>query len=91
LRDRLPLGAVAHKNTYQARTSDGITEIYREREQKGMERYRQIPELKKIMTEVQAKNLAQVYTKAKYTRESHLGYSHTVLKFLKENNFMNHF
>jgi hypothetical protein len=38
--------------------------------------------------EMDIKNLAQVYTKAKYTRESHLGYSQNVLNCLKERNFL---
>ena len=51
----------------------------------------QKPELKKLIEETGAKNLAQIYTKAKYTRESHLGYSQVVLNFLKKNNFMNNY
>ncbi len=34
------------------------------------------------------KNLAQVYTIAKYTKESHLEFSQTVLKYLEKQNFM---
>ena len=89
LRDRLPLSAVAHRQTYQEKSDDEMLQVYREREVKGFQRYHQVPELKKLIEETQSKNLAQVYTKAKYTRESHLHYSQTVLNFLEENNFMN--
>ena len=89
LRDRLPVSAITHRETYQTRSKKEMLEIYRERETKGFERYQQVPELKKLIEDTGAKNLAQVYTKAKYTRESHLQYSQTVLNFLEDNNFMN--
>ncbi len=88
-RDRLPLTGMVHREKYQRQSAEEILRIYRDREQKGYARYMQIPELKQMADDVGAKNLAQIYTKAKYTRESHLEYSETVLNFLKMQNFLN--
>ncbi len=45
-----------------------------------------IPELREKMIETGAENLAQIYTKAKYTKESHLKYSKDVLACNEQNN-----
>lgn len=41
-----------------------------------------------ILEESGAKNLAQVYTQAKYTEESHIKYSNDLLNYLNSQNFM---
>ncbi len=87
LRDRLPLKAIVHANTYQDYTSKDILEHYKEKEISGMKRYKSDPELKKMIEQYQAENLAQVYTKVKYTKESHQKYSKDVLEFLFEQGF----
>ncbi|MCC2678967.1 MAG: NADPH-dependent oxidoreductase [Pseudobdellovibrio sp.] len=87
-RERLPLKAIIHEETYRSYSDTEISALYSEKETKGMQRYKSIPELRQKIEELQAKNLAQVYTKAKYTRESHLQYSTAVLDFLKQQNFL---
>lgn len=47
------------------------------------------PRLRKMIEESDVKNLAQIYTKLKYTRESHRGYSRNVLDYLAAQEFMN--
>ena len=48
------------------------------------------PELNNLITESGVKNLAQVYTILKYTRESHIEFSKSLNQYLKENGFLNH-
>lgn len=89
IRDRLPLSGIVHREVYSAYSPAAINEIYQEKEETGFKRYMQNEELRKRVTDVGAVNLAQIYTKAKYTRESHLKYSQDVFAFLKRQNFMN--
>ena len=89
-RDRLPLGGIVHDETYRAYGVGEIREIYRDREEKVFRRYMENPELRERVESQNIKNLAQIYTQLKYTRESHLEYSQTVLKCLQEKNFFNH-
>jgi nitroreductase len=88
-RDRLPLDGLVHNETYQDYTTERIQEIYRERNVKGWERYMNIARLRRLVEESGVENLAQLYTTVKYTRESHQGYSKTVLDYLVEHDFMN--
>ena len=53
-----------------------------------MQRYKSNPELRKMIDESNVENLAQVYTKLKYTKESHIKYSNDVLECLKEQGFL---
>jgi nitroreductase len=87
-RDRLPLEGIVHRETYRSPTREEVLSTYAEREGKGWERYRANPELAKSALAAGAKNLAQVYTKVKYTRESHIGYSENVLRCLREKGFL---
>ncbi len=87
-RDRLPLPAIVHKDFYRESSTAEITEIYRKREIDGMERYLADPELRARCEEGRATNLAQVYTKIKYTRDSHQAYSRELLECLREQNFL---
>lgn len=88
-KDRLPLTAIVHHEKYEDYSEDAIREIYREREEMGMERYRSHPRLREVIDSSNAQNLAQVYTKVKYTKESHIEYSKNILDYLKEQNFNN--
>ena len=90
LRDRLPLEALVHRETYQDFTPEAIAAQYAEREQAGWKRYMKIPELREAALAAGAKNLAQVYTKAKYTRDSHVDFSRNVLACLEEQGFFRH-
>lgn len=88
LRDRLPLSGVVHYEKYKDYSQEEIKKIYSEKESEGMKRYRSDPKLKKMIDESKVSNLAQVYTKLKYTRESHLDYSRSVMSCLEEAGFL---
>lgn len=89
-RDRLPLEGIVHYDTYRDYSDEDILEIYEERNEKGWNRYMDVPRLKEMTESLELKNLAQIYSVAKYTRESHIGFSETVLNYIKKQNFMNH-
>lgn len=88
LRDRLPTKSLVHDETYQQKTDHEILESYSSRESAGWKRYQNMPELKKMIDESGVENLAQVYTKLKYTKESHEQYSRTVLNCLRQKGFL---
>lgn len=78
VRKRLPMSAVVHKEVYQDYSKAELLEIYKEKNEEGMKRYN-MPEME---------NLAQIYTKVKYTKESHIKYSKDVLNYLESQKFM---
>ncbi len=86
-RDRLPLDAIVHDEKYQDYNADRIRKIYSKRNEEGMKRYKSNKELSKKIARVGVSNLAQVYTKVKYTRESHLKYSDDLLGYLQKQKF----
>ncbi|WP_421378007.1 nitroreductase family protein [Bacillus salacetis] len=88
-RDRLPQHGIVHHEQYQDYSDEEIKEIYNERNEKGWERYMANPKLKEMTERLGLKNLAQIYTIAKYTKESHHEFSQTVLNYLERQNFMN--
>lgn len=88
LRDRLPKHGLVHYEQYRDYSEEDIRDIYKERNEKGWQRYMDIPQLKEMTERLGLKNLAQIYTIAKYTKESHLEYSQTVLNYLEKMNFM---
>jgi nitroreductase len=88
-RDRLPQHGLVHYEQYQDYSDEDIKEIYNERNEKGWERYMANPKLKEMTERLGLKNLAQIYTIAKYTKESHQEFSQTVLNYLERQNFMN--
>jgi nitroreductase len=61
-RDRLPIHAFLHDETYHDPTDGEIQEIYRLREVRGWERYMSYPELKSQMEARGITSLAQFYT-----------------------------
>ncbi|RSD22316.1 nitroreductase family protein [Mesobacillus subterraneus] len=88
-RDRLPKHGLVHYEQYNDYADEDILEIYKERNINGWNRYMDNPRLKEMTEQLGLKNLAQIYTIAKYTKESHLEFSQTVLKYLERQNFMN--
>ncbi|MBY0414500.1 MAG: nitroreductase family protein [Bdellovibrionales bacterium] len=88
-RKRLPLSSLVHYETYKDYSQNGLQEAYAERETLGWKRYLDDPTLNEMIKKSDVKNLAQVYTKLKYTRESHLDYSKTVLGYLEKSGFFN--
>lgn len=87
-RDRLPLDGLIHQDVYHDLSDEEVAELYSERNRKGWERYMSYPELRAMIEESGVENLAQVYTVVKYTRESHLTFSDTVLAYLIEQGFL---
>lgn len=87
-RDRLPLAGIVHRERYHDHAPEEVALIYSERERAGWERYRQSESLRKMIEEAGVENLAQVYTKLKYTRESHVRYSEQVLGCLRAQGFL---
>ena len=66
-RDRLPLNAFLHDETYHRPTEAELDAIYEQREVRGWARYMAYPELKARIEEMGITSLAQFYTsKAKY-------------------------
>jgi nitroreductase len=88
-KDRLPMEGLVHYEKYEDYDSDDILQIYRDREDKGMKRYRSVASLKKLIEDSDVENLAQVYPKIKYTKESHIGYSQSLMRYLEEQSFLN--
>lgn len=88
-RDRLPLEGLVHYDTYKNYEKEDISKIYQERETKGWDRYMSNSELKEMVEKSGVENLAQIYTSLKYTKESHIEYSNTILKCLEKHNFFN--
>jgi nitroreductase len=87
LRDRLPMDGIIHREKYHHYNKEEIENIYREKETEGMKRYLSHPHLKEMIEKAGVENLAQVYTKVKYTKESHIKYSRDVLDCLKDQGF----
>ncbi len=89
VRDRLPLDGIVHHETYQDQNDNRIREIYARKEKTGWDRYMSYPELCKMIESSEVTNLAQIYTELKYTRQSHVEFSQTVLNYLRQQGFMN--
>jgi hypothetical protein len=69
-RDRLPLPAFLHDETYQYPTGEQLETTYAQREIRGWQRYMEFPELKARIEAMGITSLAQFYTsKAKYDPE----------------------
>jgi hypothetical protein len=88
LRDRLPLDGLVHRETYQDYDDERIRAIYSQRDVKGWERYMSYPRLRARIEASGVENLAQIYTRLKYTRESHQAFSKTVLDYLAAQDFL---
>ena len=87
IRDRLPIQGLVHRDRYLVPSDESILEIYCERETKGWERYMSSPSLKARVETQGVENLAQIYTRLKYTRESHIEFSENILACLRKQDF----
>ncbi|MEJ2448719.1 MAG: nitroreductase family protein [Anaerolineales bacterium] len=87
LRDRLPLSGIVHQQTYHQSNDEEILDIYKDREIKGWERYMKSSWLREQVEKHQVENLAQLYTRVKYTRETHQEYSTRLLEYLANQEF----
>lgn len=89
LRDRLPLEGLLHEEVYHKYSDQEIQSIYTDREIKGWERYMKSDWLKNQVETKAIENLAQLYTKVKYTRPTHQEISSRIQAYLTDKNFMN--
>lgn len=87
-RKRLPFDALVHPEIYRTRPDSEILETYEERERFGWRRYMAIDELRELAFANDARNLAQIYTRVKYTRDSHVEYSRDLLSCLASSEFL---
>ena len=90
LRARLPMNGIVHDERYRGFDDGRITEVYRSRETEGWDRYMSFPDLAERIRESGVKNLSQVYTVVKYTRESNRRFSRELLEGLERHGFLNH-
>ena len=88
LRDRLPAQGLVHRETYQDYSDQEIKAIYQEREIKGWQRYMKSEWLRKQVEASSVENLAQLYTRVKYTRQSHLDISKRFLSYLDHQEYL---
>jgi nitroreductase len=88
LRDRLPLTALVHRETYRRPSDDEVRGAYRNREQAGWERYMANPELRARVEASRVANLAQLYTDVKYTRADHARFAAQLLGYLEQQGFL---
>lgn len=87
-RERLPMNAIIHRETYKKTKLSDIQEFYSKKERSGFKRYMEVPALKSEIERLNIDNLAKVYTSLKYTEQSHITYSKTVLDYISSQNFM---
>lgn len=79
--DRLPLEAVIHMEKYKDYTADDINRIYHEKEN--------MPFYKKIVSDNNVDNLAQVFTEKRYIAKDNLHFSQKFLETIIRQQFMN--
>ena len=91
-RDRLPLAAYVHDETYHRFSADEIDALYREREQRGWARYRALgDDFAREMDERGITSLAQFYTSdIKYPPASYQATSRELLDLLQAWDWMRH-
>lgn len=88
-RDRLPMRAYVHDETYQPVSDEELLDYYRDRDVQGWERYRSMGgEIIAEMERLGIKNLAQYYTsELKYSPEQTLKSSRDLWRLLVEKQF----
>lgn len=79
--DRLPLRAIAHNETYHDFSNEDITALYSEKEMS--ETY------KNFVRESNVNNLAEVFTKKRYTTAANKTFSKSLLETIRTQEFMN--
>ena len=87
-RDRLPLSGVVHFERYNDHTDAEIREIYHDRNKVGWDRYMSNARLRSMIEESGVENLAQVYTRLKYTPDAHRKHSASLLAYLRKQGFL---
>jgi len=88
-RDRLPLRAFVHDETYRVPDISELEDLYCEREVRGWERYMADPGLRAKAEEGGITSLAQFYTsRYKYDPDRHVADSARIAAFLAEHGFL---
>jgi hypothetical protein len=87
-RARLPIESIVHRERYAPFDDARIAATYEHREVEGWNRYRSFPDLARRMSESGVRNLAQVYTRLKYTREHNEEISGELLANLRRQGFL---
>lgn len=87
-RKRLGLRSIVHREKYHKYSDKEIKEIYRSKNDEGIKRYLNVPELRARIDNEDIKNLAQIYTQLKYTEDSHIRYSDDLMKYLMSQHFI---
>lgn len=88
-RDRLPVEALVHDETYHVPTDEELDAIYAQREIKGWERYMAIPELKQLAEERGITTLAQFYTsEVKYDPDEFRELSEKLRRVIESKHFL---
>ncbi|MCP2013313.1 nitroreductase [Deinococcus sp. HSC-46F16] len=88
-RDRLPLRAFVHDETYRVPDAAELDDLYLEREVRGWERYMADPRLRAKAEEGGITSLAQFYTSPyKYDPDRHAADSARIAAFLAEHGFL---
>jgi nitroreductase len=80
LTDRLPFDAMVHYEKYKPYTAKDIDDIYAEKEN--------LPLTAQLLEENQLENLAQIFTKKRYTKKDNVNYSRSFLRLLTKQGFM---
>jgi len=82
LSDRLPAGAIYHKEQYHDFTANDIDRLYEEKEK--------LPLTAKVVEENKLETLAQIFTTRRYTKKDNVDFSLRYLKVIHCQGFMNH-
>lgn len=88
-RERLPLRAYVHDETYREASTAELEDLYRAREESGWQRYMSMPRLRAMCEEGGITSLAQMYTSPyKYDPEAYAATSRQVLDALRGRGFL---
>lgn len=88
-RERLPLRAYVHDETYREASTAELEDLYRAREESGWQRYMSMPRLRAMCEEGGITSLAQMYTSPyKYDPEAHAATSRQMLDALRGRGFL---
>lgn len=80
LSDRLPLKAVVHYEKYRKDSDEDIRQLFHEMDHCQL--------TQRLLKENNLPNLAQVFTRKRYTKKDNVAISRNLLAFLEENGFM---
>ncbi len=87
-RDRLPIDGLVHYERYHDHTDEEIADLYHDRNKAGWDRYMGNKRLREMVEASDVENLAQLYTRLKYTPEAHQHHSGLLLDYLRQQGFL---